>query len=530
MLVIVRNLKIMFGSIKIKKENSLNRKNFKLYILFLIISTGIFLRIYNLGRQSIWLDEARAFFRANKSVHELWSNQIKESNPPLYDILLHYFLRFINKKDEFHIRFFSAIMGILLIPLSFIAGRSLFGQRVGLFSSLLVAISPYHIYYSQDTKMYTFLSFLSLASFFIYYLALERDKVMYWCSYALITILLIYCHNYGFLLFLTQIIIFVIFYKKYPENLAKFLLINQIIFIFSIPRINCISQQILLDYNPWIRSPSARDVVNTFTYFSLLSWHLQLTPSVIIAFIIGLPIYLFLFGMAILVKNGDKYSNLKRFSISDKIIFIKLYLFIPLLLAMLFSLKKPIFVSGRYDMVVFPAFCLLISFALNRIKKDVWRTFLIRCIVIATSVCLYNYYFIFEKSNDRTLAHYLQTKTDRDTILVFTGLSLQPTLYYCEKSFLPNTVSFPEFNLGWLPRAAIEAEKGYVNNEIKKLKNKIKPFMEKNYSLWVIYINLEMNQLLIEELKKDYRFSEVINFTPGRNDSQVNEIYIFRNL
>ncbi len=507
-----------------------NRKKFfNLSVLFLIISIGIFLRIYNLGRQSIWLDEARAFSRANKSTYELWNNQIKESSPPLYDILLHYFLSSLNKKEEFQLRLLSVIFGILLIPFAFIVGRSIFNQRVGLFFSLLIAISPYHIYYSQDAKMYSLLAVLSLGSFFFYYLSLEKEKITYWISYASITVLLIYCHNYAFLLLAAQIFIYLFFYKKFRSLLPRFILTNLIMLLFSIPRITCLFQQSFMDFNPWINAPKIDDIIYTFKYFSLLCWHMKVTFPLKLALSIILPIYIVILTAAIFVKNNDKEPEAKKISDSQKLTILLFYLLITLIIALLVSLKKPIYIAGRYDMSVFPAFFLIIGFGLDKIKKSIRRNYFLGAILVAIFICLHNYYFIFRKSNDREVADYARTRINKNEIWIFTDLSLPTFRYYCEKEgFFPNVLSFPVSDPGWLPRGAIEAKREYVSDEINKLRNKMQPFLKKDNLLRVMYTDIKINQLLIEELKREHQFIDIIKFTPGRSDNQITAVYIFR--
>ncbi len=505
-----------------------NKNNSNLKLLLIITLIGASLRIANLGKQSIWLDEARSFFRAQKSIQQLWFGQRNESNPPLYDIIFHYYLKLFSKNNEFQIRFFSAILGILIIPLSFMVGSYMFNQKVGVLFSSLIAISPYHIYYSQDAKMYSFLSLLSLSSFFIYFLSLEKGKRIYWIFFTFINILLIYCHNYGFLLFLAQIFIFVLFYIKYKNNLFNFLLSSAVIFICFLPRLSCIFWQKYMDYNPWIKSPTLNDILVSFKYFSLLCWHMQETPSVKLSLLIGLPVFTFLFATAIFSWDKDGQMRGKIIRYSHKLTFILAYLFIPIVIAFLISLKKPIYVPGRYDMSVFPAFSLIISLGIYKIEKPIWRNYIIAVILVAISINLYNYYFVYEKSNDRRVANYIQSRMNNEDVWIFTDLTLYPFRYYSNNYPYQNVFSFPITDLGFLPRKALTSEEKYVKGDINKLINKIKPFIKKDSIIRVIYSDIKINQRLIEELRKTHTLLDVIGFSPGRNDNQCSSIYIFR--
>jgi len=503
-------------------------KNSNLIILLLIVCLGAFLRIYRLGDQSLWLDEARAFFRAGQNINSLWINQPKESNPPFYDALFHFYLQLTGRNDEFYVRFFSAIIGILLVPLIFFAGKCMFGAKAGLLSSFLIAISPYHIYYSQDAKMYALLAFLSLFSLFLYYLSLEKGNNFYWVSYTVTTIALIYSHNIGFLLFLAQIIIFVVLYRKIRGNLWNLFLSFLVIAISLVPRVLCWLWQISIDANPWLKPASINDIIQTFSYFSVLSWKIQISHLVSIALVICLPIYIFIFLNGIFARNEYKSSKEKNLNELDNLKFVLIYLFAPLAIALLISLKKPIYLAGRYDMCIFPAFCLVAGLGLAKIKKVTLIVFLLAGISISTVLCLHDYYYVFRKSNDRMIADYVQSNMNRDDTLIFTDLSSYTFRYYWKQDYIPSMISFPAVDYGWLPRAALVCNDAYTDNEIMKIKGRIKEIRKKDNRIWLMFDDMLINRRLVEALKKDYQLESTINFVPGRNTNQVTEVLIFK--
>ena len=56
---------------------------------------------------------------------------------------------------EFSAAFFSLFFGVLLIALVYALARRVANHRVGLIAALLVALSPYNVWYSQEVRMYT---------------------------------------------------------------------------------------------------------------------------------------------------------------------------------------------------------------------------------------------------------------------------------------------------------------------------------------------------------------------------------------
>jgi hypothetical protein len=59
----------------------------------------------------------------------------------------------------YEVRLLSALFGIATIPVLYLTGKRLAGPMLGLAAAMLLAFSPYHIFYSQETRMYTLLTF-----------------------------------------------------------------------------------------------------------------------------------------------------------------------------------------------------------------------------------------------------------------------------------------------------------------------------------------------------------------------------------
>ncbi len=132
--------------------------------LWLIIITGGFaLRLYRLGAGSLWYDETVSAYLASKSIPDLIAHTARDIHPPGYYLLLHVWARLAGD-SEFALAFFSLIFGLLLIPLTYTLARRLLGQTVALWSALLVATSPYNLWYSQEVRMYTLGAALGLVT------------------------------------------------------------------------------------------------------------------------------------------------------------------------------------------------------------------------------------------------------------------------------------------------------------------------------------------------------------------------------
>jgi 4-amino-4-deoxy-L-arabinose transferase-like glycosyltransferase len=484
-----------------------------LFWLLLIIFIGIFLRLYNLGKQSLWLDEAYSVTMAG-DLNKLWFEQIMDSNPPLYYSLLHFWIH-ICGKTEFAIRLLSLIFGIFLIPLIFFVGDSIFDKNTGIYAALLVAISPIHIYYSQEARMYSIMPFLSLFSFFLLYLGIIKRRNIYWIAYAITTIFCLYTHNYGIFLLVSEIWFFIFYRTKKKDIMLEFMLSQICILIAYLPRLPVLFKQIAMNMNPWISLPNLHSLSSTFLHFSILSWRLPLTGPLLLILKVVVPLFAGIFLIGILV-------SLKRN------IFLLAYIVIPLSLAFIISLKVPIYVPGRYDILVFPAFCLVIAAGLKGFKNKFLTALLLIIIILSTSVILYHYYFIFKKSNDRSVSEYIQMNMGKEDVLVATELSITPFEYYWRKEFQPTLFQFPDGPRSFITEKALKGESSYINLEIRKLTFKVCPLINKNNRLWLMYHPIALVDRLIERLKEDFKNTEVIKFVPGDNLNQIHRVYIFK--
>lgn len=118
------------------------------------MALAAFLRFYSIADESLWADEATSYFYAKLSLGEYWN---RHHRPQAYYFLLHYWIAF--GQSEFVLRSFSAVFGILTIPLIFGLGKTIGNTRIGLLAALLLAVSPFHIQYGQEARGYALLTF-----------------------------------------------------------------------------------------------------------------------------------------------------------------------------------------------------------------------------------------------------------------------------------------------------------------------------------------------------------------------------------
>ena len=145
------------------------QRKFPTLFLALIIFVGAFLRFYTIGSKTLWLDEAFSVWVAHHALVDSWSWLIRiDQHPPLYYSLLH-FWQTIFGDGQGTVRAFSALCSTLAMPFFYGACRRWFVERTALIATLILAISPFHIRYAQETRMYALLALAVAAA--LYFLA-----------------------------------------------------------------------------------------------------------------------------------------------------------------------------------------------------------------------------------------------------------------------------------------------------------------------------------------------------------------------
>lgn len=119
---------------------------------------ALVLRFYRIGDKSIWLDEAFSLWIAR---HPLWDGLgwliHIDQHPPLYYSLLHLWTELFGELQG-PVRMLSALFSTATVPLFYAAGRRLLDRSSAAIAAGILAISPFHVQFGQETRMYALLT------------------------------------------------------------------------------------------------------------------------------------------------------------------------------------------------------------------------------------------------------------------------------------------------------------------------------------------------------------------------------------
>jgi uncharacterized membrane protein len=150
-------------------------------------------------RSPLWLDEALSVNIARLPVGDLLEALRHDGHPPLYYLLLHYWMELVGEGDV-AVRALSGIFAVASLPLAWVAGRRLAGAGGARWALVVVALSPYWVRYATETRMYSLAMLLVLGGYLLLVDALDRPAWPRLGGLALISGLLLLTHYWAFYL------------------------------------------------------------------------------------------------------------------------------------------------------------------------------------------------------------------------------------------------------------------------------------------------------------------------------------------
>ena len=490
-----------------------NRLSF--ILLPLIILIGIFLRLYQLGSNSLWLDEAISVWFANESLGNIIIKQTSaDVHPPFYYIVLSLWINVFGN-GEFEVRLLSAIFGILSIPLLYLIVKDLFGNLPALISALMLALSPFHVYYSQEARMYSILTFFVLLSIFFMAkmlcigeeIKLTKKTIFYSIGYVISTVAALYCHNVALLLPLAQNLFFIIFWNRH-RPFFKFWTLSLLIIItlwapwtsFFFEQSSSVGKSF---YTPQLTLESIFNLFATFnngpTYW-LFNWIDVGNFSLIHGRLVLVTIIFF----SLLFLAGIIYGRRNPRSL----VLLLLISFVPIGTQLLISLKHSILATQTLIWASGP-YIVLIALGISSIKRKWVFALTIVLISVLNSASLYKYYAEFKKERWDLAAEYVSQNSGKEDLVLFSSaLGQIPFEYYfdrynlmLEKHGLPTNFSERKMTLEDLPA--------------------LEDLIQNHKRVWLIYSHewfTDPEKLSESTLKKNYCLSKSKDFKSGQSN------------
>ena len=375
-------------------------KNTPKIILILFLAT--ILRLVNLN-QSFWLDEGAQMLMSEKSLTFQWFGRVNDFHPPLYYWITHFWLQL--GRSEWFLRLPSVFFGVATVYLVYLLGTKLFNEKLGLISALFLAVAPYHLYYSQEARMYSLLAFLAIASMLF---LVERK----WFAYLLTTTAMLYTHYAAFFLLPAQVIWVIFWQRKTASRFSQNLFLS---LLFYFPWLAQFFKQLGAGSNLVSLLPSWRSVASLPVIKAL--------PLTFIKFSLGRisfidkRVYALVAGLVAVIFGYLFYQALKK--LTKEKIFLLNWLALPLLLTLTISLFMPMYQPFRLLFTITP-FYLLLAVGVASLNKK-WQPSAIVAVLLISLSGLGIYYANprFQRENWREATAYIEAHDPENSVAIF---------------------------------------------------------------------------------------------------------------
>jgi len=154
-----------------------------------VVAFGVALRFWT--KSALWLDEALTVNIARRPIHEIPSYLKRDGAPPLYYLLLHFWMGLLGTSD-LAVRSLTGVLSVFTLPIAWLAGRRFGGRTVAWMALVLLASAPFAIYYATEARMYALVMFLVACGFLALERVLSRPQVGNLVALAVVSAALLY--------------------------------------------------------------------------------------------------------------------------------------------------------------------------------------------------------------------------------------------------------------------------------------------------------------------------------------------------
>jgi 4-amino-4-deoxy-L-arabinose transferase-like glycosyltransferase len=414
-----------------------------------VVLLALVLRLFRIGYQSLWGDEAFSVGVSRLSLPEMTEPLVNISwnHPPLHYYLLHFWLRIFGVGD-FQARLLSTVFGTLSIIMIFMLARDLFDRRTAFMAALLLAVSQLGVMYSQEARPYAQLLFFVLCSIYLFAKVLRERNLITWVGFVSSSILMLYTNYYSLLLLVSMFLFILMYRSRYPLPVSWVIggiVATALVFIPWLMtgvigealKVNAVSreQPSWFAVDKW----TIFDTINTFDN-GKVNGLLNLSPRW--TFAVGGFLFLVPLFLSLLPVIKRDYSTFDRRKYIEHFIFLTLLWSLPVVVIIGLSRLFRIQYDVRYSAFCIAPYYILIARGIANVKQTMPRVFLIFLILVYSGYSLRANYFFPYKENYRDALAYLAGEYkvgDCAIFLPFGDIPLQWSIYQGDDSLLKVT-------------------------------------------------------------------------------------------
>ncbi len=412
-----------------------------------MVLVGGALRFYHLSYQSLWYDELHTVLRSSpaNSIQSIlaYAKDSEVDQPPVFFLFTQLTFRIFGF-TEATVRLGSVILGILAIPVMYLLGREFVNRESGLFAALLTTVNYFHIYYSQEARFYMLTFLLSALSYLFFVRAYKRVRVVDFIFYGVSSILLLYTHYFGMVIFATQVLTFVVLTLLYRMNDRRFIISGLLTGLL-----------VAASFSPWLPIVLKQNQVESFwihkpsIFFALEYVYDYFGKDIVQTLIIATLTYLF--GRELIKKDPTGQPSRELYLI------VLLWLIVSYLIPFVRSITSTPIMHIRYTIITLPAWMIILSVGWSAIKNRKWKLALAGIVVASSLVNLTffrKHYTKIQKQQMREAAQFVQQKNKKG-IPVYSAFPEHYQFYYHNSGGIdyPTQAELDQTDQFWLLQA-----------------------------------------------------------------------------
>ncbi len=461
-----------------------------------IVALALTLRLINLGGRPLWYDEAFAVLYAEKPFATMLYGTVTQVEGAAADVhplffysMLHTWMLAVGQSPV-AVRALSVLAGTATVVMAYLFARRLFDPQTGLATAAIVAVAPFHIYYSQEARMYALLGLAAVATAYFFVRAWAGGGWGNWLAFAIFGALTLYAHNLGFM-FLAGLDLWVLWAWLRPgaarwRNLRPFLLSHLFIIGLFAPWLAVVPSQFgKIQQAYWVEQPGVVKLIQTILIFhfaydnqSLPGW---LLPPALFFSLLILAIAAFELVRQHMASSSQQPSPTPNSTLPARKLLptshsllptepsppggYSLLLFLslaPVLLTFIVSQIRPVYIVRALLPSALMYYTLIagVLFAGRTPRPVKWGLWLPSAVIVAASLVNHYSYAQFPRSPFNEAAAYLRTHyAPADVIVHSNKLTFLPTHYYdrsLPQTFIADEPGSPADTLAYPTQQALD--------------------------------------------------------------------------
>jgi uncharacterized membrane protein len=413
----------------LNKFDQIIEKHWVIWV-FSILIFSFLIRLWGLYAESAWIDEAYSIVLSKYTVSEIIKGTAADQHPPLYYLILHFWMKVGDGVN--HARLLSVIIGLFGVTQTLVFFKSLGGYTIGLLSGILIALSPMHIWFSQEARMYIFLSYFTIGATHMLWKGINDNRFRWWFLYSLFCLLALYTQYFSIFIIVAHgsWIITEYFCKKTSSLIINWLGSSAIVGLLFSPWLPIVIDQSKNHVLTWITTPSLAQIRDVFLRI------------VIGVSVLGVPEYgrsiILLFLIVFFSITFFHFSNSTRKDYS----FLAFMSILPFLIITFVSFFYPIFQYKQFIIILIPIIA-FISFNIIYGKKF-WNLSLLFFVLFFSMTSVIYQAISITKDNWEDATYYLQDHIEENDVIFGNPFAISLTFSLYNKSLLSYFEGYPQ--------------------------------------------------------------------------------------